>query len=146
MSKEITPIQKAIDYLVSMSYPAYNEDCGKCAKFVREAVEFGFAPRTLERAASAKDYGPSYEKFGFKKIFSFPQEDKFRYKPKDGDIAIINYEPHGHICMYCIGIDPKTSRKFYGWISDFKQRDMYGGKIRDKNPYFSIYRFTEESV
>ncbi len=137
MSERLT---KAMDWLICRSYPAYNENCGKCAKFVREAVEFGFN-KAIDRVVSAKDYAPSYEKIGFKKVFSFPEEDKSKYQPKAGDIAIINYEPHGHICVFCFGLDPKTGKNFTGWISDFKQRDLYGGKIRDKNPSFIVLRY-----
>lgn len=138
----VDPLQKAADFLISRAYPAYNDNCGKCAKFVREAVEYGFAPKLLNRTESAKNYGPSYEKIGFKRILSFPAEDKSRYQPKLGDIAIINYEPHGHICFYSVGKDPKTGKNFIGWISDFRQRDLYGGKIREKNPSFCIYRYS----
>jgi len=137
----IEEIKKTVDFLIARSYASYNENCGKCAKAVREAIEFGFAPKTLDRTESAKDYGPSYEKLGFKKVFSFPQEDKSKYKPKVGDIAIINYEPHGHICVFCSVKEPRSGKNYVGWISDFKQRDMYGGKIRDKNPSFNIYRY-----
>ena len=67
---EITPIQKICDYLIARSYPSYNENCGNCAKMIREAVEFALSPKTIDRTNSAKDYGPSYEKVGFKKVFS----------------------------------------------------------------------------
>jgi len=62
----IEEIKKTVDFLIARSYASYNENCGKCAKAVREAIEFGFAPKTLDRTESAKDYGPSYEKLGFK--------------------------------------------------------------------------------
>lgn len=132
-------MKKAAKWLIDNSKPAYDKDCGKCAKFVRKAVEFDLGVK-LERAVSAKDYGESYEKVGFKKIFSFPEQDKSKYLPQSGDIAIIQYEPHGHICMFCFYLDASTGKPFKGWISDFKQRDMYGGKIREKNPPFAIYR------
>lgn len=133
-------IQKICDYLIARAYPAYNENCGKCAKMVREAVEFAIAPKTIDRTVSAKDYGPSYEKAGFKKVFSYPEQRKEEYIPEIGDIAIINYEPHGHICVYVKGTQFKTGKKIKCWISDFQQNDMYGGKIRDKDPSFAIYR------
>lgn len=127
-------LEKAIEYLKKNSKPAYDKDCGKCAKFIRLAVEKALG-KPVERTLSAKDYGPSYEKLGFEKIFSFPESPKEKYKPQEGDISIIQYEPHGHICMLCDNV----------WISDFKQRDMYGGRIRDKNPPFAIYRFLGKS-
>lgn len=133
--------KKISEYLIARSYPTYNENCGRCAKAVREAVEFVLDPKKIERTESAKNYGPSYEKIGFKKVFSFPEQDKQQYKPEIGDLAIIKYEPHGHICIYCFGKDLKTNKNFCGWVSDFRQRDMYGGIIRKKNPSFDIYRY-----
>ena len=126
-----TPIEKACVFLITKAYPSYNKDtCGHCAAAVRSAVDFAFG-KHIERKENAKDYGASYEKIGFKKVFSFPEMKKEDYKEELGDLCIIQYEPHGHICI-------KTSK---GWISDFVQRDMYGGKIRDKNPAFDIYRY-----
>jgi hypothetical protein len=125
-------IEKACQYLITKAYPSYNKDtCGYCAAFVRSACDFGFGKR-VRKFPSAKDCAPAYEEIGFKKIFSYPEQKKEDYKPVIGDVAIIQYQPHGHICMF-------TKQ---GWISDFKQRDMYGGKIRDKNPPFAIYRFS----
>ena len=127
----MNPLQKACDYLITRAYKAYDKaKCGHCAAMVRSAVDFGF-DKHIERTEAAKNYGKSYEKIGFKKIFSYPANKKEDYKPINGDICIIQYDPYGHICM-------KTEK---GWISDFYQKDMYGGKIRDKNPNFDIYRF-----
>lgn len=136
---EPSSIQKTMDYLIHKAELRYSkEKCGKCAAFVRGAVEFGFS-RKMGRAESAKDYGVHYEKFGFKKIYSFTPEDEPDYEP--GDVAIIQYEPHGHIAMFCKGIDPKTGKEIECWISDFRQPDPYGGKIRDKFPHFDVYRY-----
>jgi len=127
-TKEI--IRKACDYLMIRAYPKYDKNkCGKCASFVRSAVDFATG-KSMERTLSAKNYGKIYEEIGFKNVFDFPTQPKEEYKPEIGDISIIQYEPHGHICMFT----PK------GWISDFVQKDMYGGSIRDKNPQFKIYR------
>ncbi len=124
-------MKKACEYLITKAYPAYDpKTCGYCARSIRSAVDFDLG-RKIPHTTSAKDYGACYEKVGFKKVFSYPISPKEEYKPEIGDIAIIQYEPHGHICM-------KTAK---GWISDFIQKDMYGGKIRDKNPNFDIYRY-----
>lgn len=135
-----SPITKACEYLIAKAYPAYNaKTCGNCAKAVRMAFDFAFG-KPMVHTLHAKDYGPIYEKIGFKKIFSYPLMDKKSYIPQIGDLCIIQYEPDGHICV-------KTSK---GWVSDFIQHDggsklplasMYGGHIRDKNPPFNIYRF-----
>ena len=132
-------LEKACQYLITKAFPSYNKDtCGHCAAFVRSAFDFGFEVR-VRKFPSAKDCAPAYEDLGFKKVFSYPEQSKENYKPELGDISIIQYEPHGHICVF-------TSQ---GWISDFKQgsggsnlflASMYGGKIRDKNPSFAIYR------
>lgn len=115
------------------AYPVYDkETCGYCAKAVRLVVEKVLDCK-LDREESAKDYGPSYEKIGFKKIFDYPLNEKTSYKPEIGDICIIQYNPHGHICMF-------TGKK---WVSDFIQIDQYGGKIRNQDPPFSIYRLTD---
>lgn len=117
---------------------ANDHSTGYCARAVKFAVDFGFnelilkkEKNPLKQIVAAKDCGPAYEEFGFKKVFSSPAQSKKDYKPLLGDIAILKYEPYGHICCY--------TKK--GWISDFIQRDMYGGKIRDKNPNFDIYRY-----
>lgn len=130
MSKAFS-IDKACKYLLTKAAPSYNKDtCGYCARAVRNAVDFALDGKHIEKTESAKNYGKSYEKVGFKKVFSYPLTKKESYQPVLGDICIIQYEPHGHICMF-------TQK---GWISDFIQRDMYGGKIREKDPKFDIYR------
>ncbi len=127
-------LEKACQYLITKAYPSYDKKtCGHCARMVRMACDFGFE-KTVKKFPSAKDCAPAYEELGFKKVFSFPEQNKAEYKPELGDLSIIQYEPHGHICI-------KTSK---GWISDFVQIDMYGGSIRTKNPPFSIYRFTQK--
>jgi len=128
-------LQTLSDYLVARSYPNYNENCGRCAKAVREAIEYAFNPKTLRRTLSAKNYGSSLEEFGFRKV------DNQNYIPQIGDVAIIHYEPHGHICAYCNSIFPKTGKNFKGWVSDFQQIDVYGGKIRKSKPKIIYYRF-----
>jgi hypothetical protein len=130
-------MNEKIDLMVkeclTASFPAYDKTkCGYCARAIRNAVEKGLGC-TIKRTTSAKDYGPSYEKIGFKKVFEYPIQSKEEYKPEIGDISIIEYDPHGHICMF-------TGKK---WVSDFVQNDMYGGSIRKKDPKFTIYRYQQ---
>lgn len=134
-----TPIQKACVFLITKAFPKYDaKTCNHCAQAVRSAFDFAFG-KHIERVSDAKDYGPSYEKIGFKKVFSHPEGKIFDYQPVFGDICIIQpvvekgeiFHPHGHICVF-------TSK---GWISDFVQNDMFGGSIRDKNPNFIILRY-----
>lgn len=144
MTKENNPLQRACEFLITKAFPKYDKKtCGNCGRFVRMAFDFGFNKR-ITGVLSAKDYATSYEAIGFKKVFSYPAMKKEDYKPLLGDICIIQpvvtekdgkktiQQPHGHICV-------KTEK---GWISDFVQRDMYGGPIRDKDPAFDILRFS----
>tara|TARA_R110000868_G_scaffold75117_1_gene216916 strand:+ start:39 stop:467 length:429 start_codon:yes stop_codon:yes gene_type:complete len=133
-------LEKACQFLIIKAAPSYNKDtCGHCARAVRMAVDFGFDGINIKQVQSAKDYGASYETIGFKKVFSYPEKKIIDYKPVVGDICIIQpvvengkiIHPHGHICMFTK----------LGWISDFRQRDVFGGGIRDKNPSFCIYRY-----
>jgi len=135
MSTEV--INKACEFLITKAN--YEKDAKgklvpkslhKCAEYVRSAWDFAFN-KPMPRTTSAKNYGPIYEGLGFKKVFSYPAQEKALYESKIGDICIIQYEPHGHICV-------KTRK---GWISDFAQIDMYGSSIREKKPPFSIYRW-----
>lgn len=147
----MTPIEKACEYLIRKSYPAYDKTtCNKCASKVADAWDFAF-DKKVKRFLSAKDCAPTYLDLGFKEVFSYPEQKKEDYKPVIGDVCIIQpvkkkkggvevvSHRHGHICVY-------TQK---GWISDFKQgnggsklylADMYGGPIRNDDPSFKIYR------
>jgi hypothetical protein len=120
-------IDRACQYLIAKAHP---KSTGKCAAAVRSAFDFALG-KAMTKTESAKNYGPIYEKLGFKKVFSYPGAKKLDYKEQKGDICIIQYEPHGHICV-------RTDK---AWISDFVQIDKYGGNIRKKDPAFDIYRF-----
>jgi uncharacterized Zn-binding protein involved in type VI secretion len=101
---------------------------GKCAKYVRQAMEAG-GMDTTGRPVSAKNYGPFLDKKGFAKV---PAEN---YVPQKGDVVVIQpYKggsEHGHIAMY----DGQQ------WVSDFKQKDMWGGSgYRNNKPPHQIYR------
>lgn len=119
---------------------------GRCLRHIREAFEKTLG-KAIGRTLSAKDAGPIYQALGFEKVFEFPSQSKESYKPELGDLAIINYEPHGHICLFCefqesVALKNGTVNRITkkAWVSDFKQRDMYGGSVRDKNPPFVILR------
>jgi type VI secretion system secreted protein VgrG len=101
---------------------------GKCATYVRKALEAGGLDMSA-RPISAKDYGPYLKHMMFKSI------DLKNYRPAKGDIVVIqNYKGgdiHGHIAMY----DGAQ------WVSDFKQRDMWGGPgYRNYLPSYEVYR------
>jgi hypothetical protein len=106
---------------------AKNHSLGRCAEFVRKAVEAGGV--TLKRHTSAKDYGSSLSAVGFRVIAS----DTNLYKA--GDVAIVQPivgHPHGHMVMFNGKI----------WISDFIQNyGIYPGpSYRKIKPPFKVYR------
>lgn len=100
----------------------------KCARYVREALEAGGLDMSA-RPISAKLYGTYLLGKGFKSV------DVEHYQPKKGDVVVIqNYkggDVHGHIAMF----DGQH------WVSDFTQRDMWGGPgYRKHKPSYSVYR------
>lgn len=115
-------IAKSVAYLDAH---AQKNSLGRCAEFVRKAVEAGGVH--LRRHTSAKDYGSSLEAVGFETV------DGTSYLA--GDVAIIQPipgHPHGHMTMF----DGKS------WISDFKQlHGLYpGASYRTIKPPFKVYR------
>ncbi|WP_156612553.1 hypothetical protein [Paramagnetospirillum marisnigri] len=101
-----------------------------CARFVKSALAAG-GLKVGAGVESAKDMGPSLEKAGFEPV------SKDGYKPQKGDVIVIQPHPggskHGHIAMHDGG----------GWVSDHKQRDMWGGDgYRTHKPAYQIYRRT----
>jgi peptidoglycan hydrolase-like protein with peptidoglycan-binding domain len=112
----------AVAYLNRNAEP---HSLGRCARYVREAVEAGGV--TLIRHESAKNYGSSLVAVGFVAVNTSTYEL--------GDVAIIQPipgHPHGHATMYNGDI----------WISDFRQNNgLYPGKTyRSLRPSFAIYR------
>lgn len=98
---------------------------GRCAEYVRKAVEAGGL--RLNRRTSAKDYGDSLVAAGFT-----AQEVSIL---NAGDIVVIQPitgHRHGHVAMY-------DGTK---WVSDFKQNNgLYPSEsYRKLKPTFVIYR------
>ena len=107
---------------------AKDHSLGRCAEFVRKAVEAGGT--RLIHHVSAKDYGSSLEKIMFRALPGIPTA--FR----SGDVAVIQPipgHPHGHMTMFNGKI----------WISDFKQmHGLYPGQsYRQLKPPFKVYRY-----
>lgn len=114
---------KSIAYL---DEHARNLSTGKCAEYVRKAVEAGGIK--LIRQTAAKDYGNSLTASGF-----LPTPASNANLP--GDIAIIQPiagHPHGHMAMFNGKI----------WVSDFKQlHGVYPGpSYRNQKPPYTVYR------
>lgn len=115
-------LQKAVQHLSSH---ASATSLGKCAQYVRQAIEAGGV--TLVRTESAKDYGSSLTRVGFRVVTTTIYQK--------GDVVIIQGftgHPHGHMQMFD-GVR---------WISDFTQKDFWPGPdYRTKKPSFTVYRF-----
>ncbi len=117
--------EKSVAYLNQHAKP---HSLGRCAEFVRLAIEAGGVK--LIHHFSAKDYGSSLLRVGFKSI----DHPITHFTP--GDVAIIQPipgHPHGHMTMYNGRI----------WISDFHQpHGLYPGPTyRKLKPRFDIYRY-----
>jgi len=105
----------------------------KCAEYVREALEAGGIV-TRGHPELADQYGPFLEKWGFYSISSATPSEV-------GDIAIIqptaaaakdDLDPKaGHIAAY----------DGHQWVSDYFQRDAYGGQYRKDRPPITFYRY-----
>ena len=109
-------VSEAVSYL---SANANNFSTGYCAKYVRMALEAG-GLSTEGRPSSACDYDTWLLNNGFEIITG-------NITPQAGDIVVfeaIEGHKHGHIAMY----------NGQQWISDFVQRDMYGGSDYRNNP------------
>lgn len=118
-------VKAATDYLRAH---AHSTSQGQCARAVREALEAG-GLCTDGRPGSAKDYDSFLPSLGFYEV------DPNNYIPQAGDIVVHEAKEgheHGHIAMYD-GSD---------WISDFIQRDMFGGSAYRNDPDYSIWRLS----
>ena len=118
-------IEKAVNKLNSIIKPASK---GACAMHVRIAIEAG-GLSTIGRPESAKDYNVFLRKIGFSVI------NEAEYIPIKGDIVVIQNivgHIHGHIAMY--------NGEY--WISDFRQRDFWGGEAyRSNKPKHTFFRW-----
>jgi hypothetical protein len=120
---------KAVEHLNSN---AKATSMGQCAAYVRTAIEAGGLQ--LHHHVSAKDYGSSLLRVGFRKIVDAHATKQYIHQA--GDIAIIqpiDGHPHGHMAMF------NGTR----WVSDFVQNHgVYPGhSYRLLQPTYAIYRF-----
>lgn len=109
-SENMYSINNAVDFL---NNNANESSTGYCARAVRQAIEAG-GISTEGRPNSACDYDTWLPTIGFSTV------DSSNYTPQVGDIVVfeaIEGHPHGHIALY----------NGQQWVSDFVQRDMYGG-------------------
>ena len=119
-------ITTAVSYLEAHAYPSYNNNCGHCARAVREALEAG-GLSTTGHPTDACDYD------SFLPLIGFHLVSKNNYSPEKGDIIVLEAvegHSHGHIAMY-------SGNK---WISDFVQNDMWGGPAYRNKAEYSLFR------
>ena len=108
---------------------AHASSQGKCARYVREAIEAGGVTIPAPRPLYAKDYGPKLTELGFKKV------DAKDYVPQKGDIIVLEPptgQTAGHIEMY-------NGTK---WVSDFVQSERIypGPAYRKEEVAYEIFR------
>jgi hypothetical protein len=116
-------ILKAINKLDSN---ASSTPLGKCAKYVRLALEAG-GTNTAGHPVAAANYGSHLTEWGFSAV-----SGGVGYIPQTGDIAVFpafTGHPYGHIQMY-----DGTQ-----WVSDFKQNHFVPGTSYAGQPY-QVYR------
>ncbi|MGE3820514.1 MAG: CHAP domain-containing protein [Isosphaeraceae bacterium] len=131
-------VDRAVKHLQDHAEPPYG--VGKCARYVREAIEAGGLAISRAGSGSAKDYGPRLTGAGFVALAG----DLSSYQK--GDVALIDGfskeaakgikkdHPHGHLAMY----DGSQ------WISDFKQtgaKPYPGSDYAKAAPKITIYRY-----
>ena len=108
-------INDSVEYLNENAQP---KSIGKCAGYVRKAIEAG-GLSTNGRPVSAYMYADFLPKIGFEKIIEISgkanQANWTLKNAKPGDIAIMEHGKHGHICMF-------NGEK---WVSDFIQNNMW---------------------
>jgi hypothetical protein len=130
--------EKSVKHLLSH---AGEKSKGRCATYVREAIEAGGGSplnRALNSSStqqSAYGYGPILEDAGFTPL-------KPNEQPQKGDVVVIqppkdakgnSSNPSGHIAMF----------DGQGWVADFKHKngELYpGDSYRTYKPPYTIYR------
>lgn len=107
---------------------AYGSSHGKCASYVRQALEAG-GLSTAGHPVDAKNYGP------FLLMHAFHKVSMQGYFPQKGDVVVIQNHPggtpSGHIAFY-------TGTQ---WVSDYRQTDIMPGSFyRRDSPPMQVYR------
>jgi type VI secretion system secreted protein VgrG len=118
-------VDDAVKYLDDNAEDA---STGKCARYVRLAIEAG-GIHLNNHPIYAKNYGPTLEAANF---VSVPVAG---YTPEKGDVIVIQNYQGGHVAGHIAMYDGTQ------WVSDFKQRDFWAGPgYRQKKPSYKIYR------
>jgi len=124
-------VNAAVETLDNNAQP---RSTGKCAAYVRKALEAGGA-NTDGHPLYAKDYGATLSKNEFEDLGYTPAN------PQPGDVVVLDppessSTPAGHIQMW----DGSQ------WVSDFKQKDFYPGPgYRNDPPDYTYYRNSDQN-
>ena len=116
---------------------AERDSLGKCALYVRRALQYGGGLKNLETPISgfAKEYGPYLERVGFHKLSPRPQPD---YDAQKGDVVVIQNHPGGHEAGHIAIFNGSH------WVSDFvqpqKENLWPGPGYRREKPDYEVYR------
>lgn len=146
---DVTSVYEAIQKLEATA-DKNRTSKGQCARAVREALAEGGidvvppAPQPGNRAASAADYGPSFEKAGANLVASADRNNgpasypPPNYTPAKGDVIVFDRfpgHPDGHTAMF----------NGNQWISDFRQKTPWPNQSTAQNygPSYNIYRFPQ---
>ena len=116
---------------------AERDSLGKCALYVRRALQYGGGLKNLETPISGfvKEYGPYLERVGFHKLSPRPQPD---YDAQKGDVVVIQNHPDGHEAGHIAIFNGSH------WVSDFvqpqKENLWPGPGYRREKPDYEVYR------
>lgn len=104
---------------------------GKCARYVRLALEAGGA-NTTAYPAEAKSYGPLLARNGYSVV---PVKEPDQFPPAKGDIVVFQPAKNGSKAGHIQGYDGRN------WISDFVQAGFWPGPTyRSEKPSYVVYR------
>lgn len=111
---------------------AHANSQGKCAKYVRQAIEAGGGILVGSRPYHAKDYGPMLLLMGYRQL-EIDMPDAAVYLK--GDIVVHQPLANGSISGHIAGFDGTR------WYSDFKQNDLWGSNgYRTRKAQYAFYR------
>lgn len=117
-------------YTKALDDNAQERSSGKCATYVRKALEAGGAD-TRNRPVAAKDYEALLTRNGFSEV------SLASYTPQAGDTAVFSSYQGGSIYGHIQGY---TGRSKSGWASDFKQPRFWANKGYEAANSFKVYR------
>lgn len=105
---------------------------GKCARYVRQALQAAGGVLPGGNPYHAKEYGKTLLLMGFREIRVDRASAALFLK---GDIIVLQPYPNGNISGHIAGFDGTY------WISDFRQLDCWGGtQYRLRQVNYAFYR------